>query len=361
MGKPYRILSIDGGGIRGALSVALLQALAGTPGLEGWLSRVDLVAGTSTGGLIALGLAKGLSLEVLLDLYQKRGRRIFQTPPAERILEKVDPTKALDKLFYADYESESLAQELKDVLGETTRLGDLSKRVLVTAFDLDNADEVSLEIAAPDPAGRAVARERLEAKRHWKPKVFHNLPGTDSDAGVLAYKAGLYTTAAPTYFPAAEGFVDGGVFASNPAMCALAQSRDLRNASEHRPALEDVRLFSLGTGFSLQYQPGLTLDWGYVPWAVPLVSIMMDGVSGIADYQCGQLLGDAYARLAPTFPPGKRIALDAVDDVPWMLEFARKIAEGTLEGSGAQDRVAADNVAQYRQAVAFLRSRWMAD
>ena len=354
-GKPYRILSIDGGGIRGALSVALMQQLANTPGLQGWLAKTTLVAGTSTGGLIALGLAKGLSLEDLLDLYQKRGQRIFQTPLAEKILEKVDPSKALDKLFYADYETENLERELKDVLGEHTTLNDLKQmNVLVTAFDLDNADDVSVAMAAPEPSTRARKKQDLEAIRSWKPKLFHNLPSPDSDGHLLAYKVGLYTSAAPTYFPVADGFVDGGVFASNPSMCALAQTRDPRNPSEHQPSLNDVVLFSLGTGFSLQHQPGTTLDWGYVPWAVPLVSIMLDGVSGIAHYQCSKMLGESYARLAPIFPKGKRVGLDAVDDVPWMLEFARAIAAGQ-----AGDEISKRNNDEYTAAVEFLKTRWI--
>lgn len=353
MGKTYRILSIDGGGIRGALSVALLQQLSAQPGLEGWLGQVDLIAGTSTGGLIALGLAKGMSLEEILKLYQERGKRIFYTSPMEKAFQALDPTKALDKIIYADYNTEDLEVELKDILGDVT-LGELHKRVLITAFDLDNADPISLE---NDQADEKERRKRL-GLRQWKPKLFHNIPGTDADDHVKAYKVGLYTSAAPTFFPVADGYVDGGVFASNPAMCALAQTRDARNAPEHRPGPDEVVLFSLGTGFSLQHIEGVKLDWGHIRWAIPLVSIMLDGVSGIAHYQCQQMLQERYARLAPVFPMGMTVGMDAIDQVDWMIEFAERIAEDRLP---ADDATTPDNAKHFKEAVSFLKTQWMSD
>ena len=65
----YRVLSIDGGGIRGLITTVMMQRLAATPGLEGFLDKVDLIAGTSTGGLLALGIARGLPLDEIRDLY----------------------------------------------------------------------------------------------------------------------------------------------------------------------------------------------------------------------------------------------------------------------------------------------------
>lgn len=356
MGRTYRILSIDGGGIRGALSVALLQQLSRQPGLEGWLGQIDLIAGTSTGGLIALGLARGLSLEEILGLYKERGKRIFYTSPLEKTLQALDPTKALDKIIYADYNTEDLERELVDILGPDTTLGDLGQCVLITAFDLDNADDASIQNDQPDPAKRALEQAQRQKLRSWKPKLFHNIPGSDADNHVKAYKVGLYTSAAPTFFPVADGYVDGGVFASNPAMCALAQTRDQRNAPEHRPQTDEVVLFSLGTGFSLQHIAGLKLDWGYIPWALPLISIMLDGVSGIADYQCKQMLEERYGRLAPIFPMGMTVGMDAIDQVDWMIEFAERIAENRLE---PEDDTAPINTDQFEKAVEFLKTRWM--
>lgn len=299
----YRILSIDGGGIRGIISTVLLQRLSVEPSLSGWLGKVDLLAGTSTGGLLALGIAKPLDLAVIRNLYETKGKEIFDDSWLRDL-------RDLGGVIGAKYDITNLEQELHSIFGPTT-LGQLSKKVLITAFDLDNA--------APN-----------EAERTWKPKLFHNFPGDDSDGDQLVYKVGLYTAAAPTYFPSVDGYIDGGVFATNPAMCALAQTQDPRIGA--RPAIGDVVLLSLGTGISLTYITGDSLDWGYAQWAKPLLSLMLDGVAGIADYQCTRLLGSSYHRLAPVFPPPVSIPMDGVDRVPEMIVFAEQVTLGpTIE------------------------------
>jgi hypothetical protein len=83
-----------------------------------------------------------------------------------------------------------------------------------------------------------------------------------------------------------------------------------------------VLLLSLGTGTSLQYIKGKTHDWGYAQWAKPLISLILDGTAGIADYQCKQILGDRYHRVAPMFPVGTTIPMDDIKKIPYMIEFA---------------------------------------
>jgi patatin-like phospholipase/acyl hydrolase len=306
---PYRILSLDGGGIRGIVTIVLMQRLARQAGLEGWLDRADLIAGTSTGGLLALAIAKGMDLAEMRELYETKGRVIFDDS-------WLDDLRDLGKIAGADYDTRGLERELERVFGDTT-LAQLRRRVLVTAFDLDNED--------PDAA-----------KRRWKPKLFHNFPGRDRDGAALARKVGVYTAAAPTYFPSYEGYVDGGVYATNPSMCALAQALDRR---QRRPAaLDDIVLLSLGTGTPLTYIKGQELDWGFAQWARSLVSLMLDGVAGIADFQCEQLLGERYNRLAPAFPPGKVYDMDDWRRVPEMIAFAESVP--------------------LRATAAFLRDHW---
>jgi len=111
----------------------------------------------------------------------------------------------------------------------------------------------------------------------------------------------LYTAAAPTYFPSVDGYIDGGVYANNPSMCALAQTQDDRYF-DPPTKINDVVLLSLGTGTSLFHIKKETLDWGYVQWIKPLTSLMLDGISAIAHYQSEQILRDRYHRLAPVFP-----------------------------------------------------------
>ena len=293
----YRIISLDGGGIRGLITVILLQRLGTEPGLNGWLDQVDLVAGTSTGGLLALAIAKGLDLQTIRVLYENKGGEIFDDSWLDNIVD-------LGTVIGAEYDNKNLGRDVRNVLSDTI-LGELKHSVLVTSFDLDNEDK--------DPT-----------KRTWKPKLFHNIPGRDNDGERLAYKVALYTSAAPTYFPSVDGYIDGGVFANNPSMCALSQTQDNRNSN--RPSLSDVVLLSLGTGTSLTYIKGKTLDWGYAQWVKPLISLMLDGVVGIADYQCKQILGDRYLRIAPKFPPGVSIPLDGVKRVPDMINFANNVS-----------------------------------
>jgi hypothetical protein len=291
-----RILSIDGGGVRGVIPGVLMQRLGREPGLSDWLDRVEFVAGTSTGGLIALMLAAGLAPQAIRDLYEQRARHVF----ADSIW---DDIRDLGKILGADYNVDNLRREAHTVFGDR-RLDEFTKRVLVTAFDLDNKDAQA---------------------RTWKPKIFHNFEGPDSDGSQLAYKIATYTSAAPTFFASEDGYIDGGVFASNPSMCALAQSQDRRNLPSDRPALSEVRLFSFGTGHSFDHVEGKALDWGYVQWIRPLISLMLEGTNGIADFQCRQILGDdQYFRLAPMFPPGIAIDQDEVNQIPYMIEFAEQ-------------------------------------
>jgi patatin-like phospholipase/acyl hydrolase len=291
-----RILAVDGGGVRGVIPAIVLQRLSAEPGLEGWLDRVDFLAGTSTGGLIALSLAAGVDVADLRGLYEERAVHVF----ADNFL---DDVKDLGKLLGADYRVANLEREVHKVLGDRT-LAQLDKRVLVAAFDLDN--EASVE-------------------RTWKPKLFHNFPGDDSDGELLAYRVGTASAAAPTYFATFDGYIDGGVYATNPSMCALAQTQDTRIPATERADLQEVRLLSLGTGQSLQHIEGKSHDWGYVQWVRPLIDLMLDGVKGIAHYQCAQLLGSRYHRLAPTFPPERHIGMDAVGDIPYLTDFASQL------------------------------------
>lgn len=292
----YRVLALDGGGIRGLITIIMMQNLAKEQGLENWLDQVDLVAGTSTGGILALAIAKGIDVNLVRELYSTKGKDVFDDSWLDDLVD-------LATIIGAEYNNKKLARELKKVIGDVT-LGDLPGQVLVTAFDLDNENS--------DPA-----------KRTWKPKIFHNVPGKDNDKDVIAYKAALYTSAAPTYFPTVDGYVDGGVFANNPSMCALMQTQDIRN--DFIPPLSEVVLLSLGTGTSMTYVKGQHLDWGYAQWVKPLISLMMDGVNGIADFQCKQILGGHYHRLAPKFPPGVSIPLDDVRRVPDMIDFANSV------------------------------------
>ena len=137
-------------------------------------------------------------------------------------------------------------------------------------------------------------------------------------------EGGACTSAAPTYFPTVNGYIDGGVVANNPSLAALAQTQDRRTVPVP-PSLDKIVMLSVGTGLSLLRIEGKRLNWGAAQWAKPLLNIMLDGVAGVADYRCRRVLGDRYCRLAPAFPPGQAIPLDAVDRIPDLVRLGMAV------------------------------------
>ena len=291
---PYRILSLDGGGIRGVFTATLLAKLEErVPGL---LARVDLFAGTSTGGILALGLAAGLPPAELARLYLERGADIFPDP-------HLDGLAFAARLVSAGYDNRNLERILEDTcarLGVAT-LGDLPRSVLVPTFDLDSA-------AHPGRPG---------APRTWKPKFFHNFE-TNGDRDARIVDVAMRTAAGPTYFPTYQGYADGGVIANNPSMAALAQAV---NPATGGRRVEDVCVLSLGTGQRFRHVAGPTHDWGFVQWAGPLLQILIEGAMDTARYECEQLLPGRFLRL--DVPLEKDMGLDDVANAADLAERAR--------------------------------------
>jgi hypothetical protein len=292
----HRILAMDGGGIRGLLTAALLREIEARR--PGFLDQVTLFAGTSTGGLLALGLARGLSPAELVGLYVDHGREVFQRSAWRRLT-------GLGTLVRARYPLDHLRRVLRGYFGEQ-RLGDLDRRVLISTFQLD-ADR------------RGV--------RAWKAKFFHNFPEPGSgDRAQGVVDVAIKTSAAPTYFPSHRGFVDGGVVAGNPSMAALAQVLDPRIPEGERGALGEIWLLSLGTGTVHRFIAGGDHDWGQLVWALNgIVEILLDGSVGVPDFQCRQVLGDSrYWRLSPAFPAGEMVPMDGVDRMDLLIRVAEQ-------------------------------------
>lgn len=303
----YRILSIDGGGVRGLLVTVLLQRLAQESNRPHFLSQIDMFAGTSTGAIVALGMAMGFSPQKGRRLYEEKSPIIF----ADSFW---DNLKDWGFAVGAQYSNEPLKEVLIEEFGATTTLNDLPKKVLVAAFDLDNEETNS------------------NKSRHWKPKFFHNYPGDDSDGTELVVNVALRSAAAPTFFPIYQGYVDGGVAANNPSMCALAQALDPRAAAKQP---EDVVILSLGTGTRPSFLTEQDGDWGWKQWGVrlrpdpvdmielPLLEMVLDGMVQIPDFQCRQILRDRYFRLQTVLP--EPIGLNKIDKLDLLVETAVKV------------------------------------
>ena len=152
----FRILSFDGGGIRGVLTAVLLSRLSTAyPALlQDRPGTITMYAGTSTGGILALGMAAGLTPTQIRDLYVTNGKLIFDSSWTRDVVE-------IGGLSGSKYDNVNLRQVLLETFS-ALRLQDLKTRVLITSFSLDNQ--------ATDAT-----------QRTWNPKFFHNFPGADSD------------------------------------------------------------------------------------------------------------------------------------------------------------------------------------
>lgn len=252
-----RILAIDGGGIRGLIPAVFCQAI------ESYVNRpicdlFDLIAGTSTGGILALGYAMpphGMAAKSLVALYKDHGHTIFANP------------KWLSSWVRPKYESGPLESLLRDYFHET-KVSEAAVEVMVTTYDLH------------------LRRPRI--LKRWRARE-------DATQDCLMREAARATSAAPTYFdPATVGkrvLVDGGVMANNPSAAALAEAARLWPG-------EQFLLVSLGTG--ALSKPILGKDatkWGKAQWAVPVIDCIFDGTSKTTDYVMRHFLpGESYWR-----------------------------------------------------------------
>ena len=294
----YRILSLDGGGIRGVYTTTLLSRLeAAAP----FLGSVDLFAGTSTGGIIALGLAAGLTPEDLTDLYLRVGPEIF--PDSH-----LGSLAILGKLLAAPYDNAALKHALTDVFGQRglRTLGDLPRRVLVPTFDLDSSE---------GPAGKS-------RPLHLEAEVLPQLPGAGERRGRGDRGRGAAHLRRPDLLPELPG-VRGRGRDREQSIDGRTRAGAASGHGGQRP--EDVRLLSVGTGDRLRFIPGERHDWGFVQWAMPLAQLIVEGPMDTARYECEQLLDERFHRLDA--PLERAIELDDAGAAPDLVEMAKRVRE----------------------------------
>ena len=130
----FRILAFDGGGIRGLLSTVLVERLIEETSARGLISTVNLFAGSSTGALIALGLAAEIPLDEIKALYIDAGPKIF----SEHLFDQI---RDIGNLLGSQYSNKELGRWLRAIFGDR-KLGDLRRKVIVPAFELDNVRDL---------------------------------------------------------------------------------------------------------------------------------------------------------------------------------------------------------------------------
>lgn len=226
--KPYRVLSLDGGGMRGLYTASLLNTLANRFGNNLDIGKgFDLIVGTSTGSILASGLAAGVSLKKVIAIYQETGKLIFQKPmPNNKLLKYI---WALRCSINPANKNQPLINALQDVFGNET-IGELYTRRNI---------------------GICIPTINMTTHKAQVFKTPHN-PIKNADNNRLIVEACLASSAAPVIFPVArindpntEGtesyYVDGGLWANNPVQIALIESLQM---SKQNQAIEIISIGS---------------------------------------------------------------------------------------------------------------------
>ncbi len=286
-----RILTIDGGGIRGTFPAAFLANLE--KDLKYPIGRYfDLISGTSTGGIIAIGLALGMSAADILKLYEEKGPAIFAQTRSGLPGWLARHFQRGKWLFWGPkYSAEPLREAMTDAFGNR-RLGESGTRLMIPAWH-------------PQTQGVYIF------------KTAHH-PRFETDYKELAVDAAMATAAAPTYFAQHitandVGLVDGGLWANNPTGIAVVEAI----ATLGWPA-DDLKVLSIGC---LEDIKVVREAYGAARLAPQLASLFMAGQShgslGIAHI----LTGDPHERKAIY-----RIS-QPVPDGFYTLDNTRRISE----------------------------------
>lgn len=287
MQKVFRILAIDGGGIRGIIPATILASIEERTG-KPIAQLFDLIAGTSTGGILALGLTKSnsdgkpeFSAQDLCQLYQRDIPDIFMSPQSW-----------WGNLLRPKYKSFAFQRVLKNAFGEF-RLKNALTDVLIPCYDIECRS----------------------------PFVFKSrLARLDSEFDFQMRDVALAASASPTLFhpvqfPRSKNstaicLVDGGVYANNPSMTALSEIKSMY--PDENPK---ILIVSLGTGKTTRRLTDEFISlWGYVQWSRPMLELVFESISESVHEQMKYFLrandGQQYYRLQVDLPKHLECAID---------------------------------------------------
>lgn len=296
--KPFQILSLDGGGIKGLFSAAVLAAIEEDLKTE-VTKHFDLITGTSTGGIIALGLGVGMRPREIVEFYLSNGPEVFRQ--AKRL-------RTIKKLFSRKFPSEPLVEALKRCFKDKL-FGASEKRLVIPSYNIGE-DDIYLF--------RTPHHERL--RRDYK---------------VPLWKVAQATSAAPTYFPCCrcidnQRLIDGGVWANNPALVGIVEATGTLGVP-----LDSIRVFSIGTSDPVTSRPKRLDEGGILAWGLggDALDVIMRGQSIGVTNQITFLLGkDRVERLDPKVPHGE-LSLDGVhksEDIVAKAAHYSRIAMPTI-------------------------------
>jgi uncharacterized protein len=282
------VLAIDGGGIRGIIPARVLEEIEDRTGRPA-SGLFDLICGTSTGGIVACGLARGIAAGRLGDLYAEQGGAIFSRSLWHKIV-------TLWGWIGPKYRPAPLEAMLKSVLADDVWLSDVADvELLVPSYCITLPRPTDL-----DDDGIASTRTPMFFKS-WKARGQGLAKGeTAAEFDFPLWQVARATSAAETYFPPAvignrpgDAYImtDGGTFADVPSLCAWVAARQLF------PRASRIVIVSLGTGWLEDPIDGrAAAHWGDLAWLHPVLSILMDGQADATVYMLDQIFGADHFR-----------------------------------------------------------------
>lgn len=289
MENKFRILSLDGGGLRGLTQLLILRRIEELTGKRIY-ELFDLIIGTSTGGILACGLTAKknerpvLTIDKLIDLYYKDGCKIF--PTQNTFLKKT--WRSIKTIGGSKWDRSGLEGQVKQYFGDI-RLSETLKPIIVTSYDVENNEIIMFK-----------SRRCGE----WN----YDLPLTD---------VSLATSAAPSYFEPYQlnwlgvdrVLIDGGVYINNPSMAAVAEVLRYKYDNPNIK-IEDIELLSLGTGIYSEKIKEDSASWGLIKWAKNITRVMMQSTSKSVEYECEQMPFHKYLRLQFTIEEKEYMEMD---------------------------------------------------
>lgn len=299
-GVSFRVLALDGGGIKGTFTASALATWEQQTGLR-IVDHFDLIAGTSTGGILAIGLGLGMSAKQMLEFYRQRGPMLFPITSLARKWQH-----GIRHFFSPKYSQEVLLRELEAAYygkGERIPLRDSKCRLLI-------------------PTYHAVA-----GSSHLFRTPHHQL--LTGDAMTEAAHVALATAAAPTFFSAAKvgnmisetSFFDGGVWANSPALAAIVEATCFLNVP-----LDRVDVLSVGTTeepFTARKQTRA----GILRWGKRLITLLMNVQEEVAQKHAKLLVGEPrYLRVNVMTKPGS-YRLDSPGEIEELAALGNREAE----------------------------------
>ena len=311
----FKILSISGGGFLGLYAASVLAGVEeeyGAPLGE----YFDLIAGTSVGGIIALGLANGSRASEIQEAFVASGPSIFTADPP-KTGKLAAARELLSNALKPKYSADPLGQIVDEIVGHGRTIGDLKRRALIPTVNLTKG----------------------------APQVFKtaHCPQFKRDFKLSVRDVALATSAAPTFFPVhkigGELFADGGMFANSPDLLALHEAEHFLEV----PA-EDIHVLSVGTTtsrFSFSNSGGKNL--GIAGWLQDqrLPNVMIASNQAIVDFMMKHKLGDRYTRVdrEQSKEQERSLALDVASSTA--IDDLRALGEASLRdlvGGGAVAR-----------------------